>query len=130
MAVTLEGITLPTDIAWTNEFSGFGVGQVITPTLTTALVVEEIAQTAGRQISLETGDDSWVERSVVLALDALAKVPLDDTTLTLNWHGTNYDVVFDRSSGAAVEAEEVYQLAGSDQGADHVYSLTLRLITA
>lgn len=130
MAVTLQGVTLPEDITWEDEFAGWGVGQVITPTLTTALVVEEVAQVAGRPFTLQTGDDAWVERSVVLALDSLAKTALDNTTLTLNWHGASYDVVFDRSSGGAVEAQEIFPLSGADVDGTHIYALTLRLITA
>lgn len=131
MPVTLNAISLPDDIIWRDEYSGFGVGQVITPTLTTALVVEEVAQVAGRSITLETGEDAWVEKSVVDALNSLVATPLNDTTLPLVWgDGRSFDVVFDRSSGAAVEAREIFPIASADKGTDHIYSLTIRLITA
>jgi hypothetical protein len=127
--VTLAGIVLPLDMVWVDEFSGHGVGQVITPTLTSALVVEESAQPSGRKFTLES-DGAWVDRSTVLALQALVETPLDGTTITLVWaDGRTFGVVFDRGSGAAVEAEEVYRLAAGDHTATHVYSLTLRLIT-
>lgn len=129
MAITLEGITLPADLQWTDEFSGFGVGQTITPTLTGSLVVEETAQPEGRNITLTSDGASWVERSTVEALAALAATPLDGTTLTLNWHGTTYAVVFDRSR-AGFEATEVMRLAGDKQSATHPYLITLNLITA
>jgi len=130
MAITLEGITLPDDIIWSDEFAGFGVGQIVTPTLTTALVVEEIAQVAGRAITLES-DGAWVSRGTVQLLETLAATPLDGTTLTLNWgDGRTFDVVFDRSSGGAIEAQEVFPLAAADQTSSHVYSITIRLITA
>jgi len=130
MAVKLEGIALPDDIQWVDEFSGFGVGQTITPTLTGALVVEEAAQPAGRKITLRSDRDVWVERSVVQQLAALAATPLDGATLTLSWHGTDYDVVFDRSQGDGFSASEVLRLAGSAQGADHPYEISINLITA
>lgn len=128
--VSLAGIVLPNDLVWSDEFVGYGVGQVITPTLTTALVVEETAQVAGRNITLES-DGAWVTRATVQALEAVAATPLDGTTLTLVWgDARTFEVVFDRSSGAAVEAEEIYRLASGDQAGTHYYTLTLRLIAA
>lgn len=129
MAVTLAGIEIPADIQWIDEFSGFGVGQTITPTLTGALVVEEVAQPAGRKITLRSNGAAWVTRDTVEQLAALAATPLDGTTLTLSWHGTDYDVVFDRSSGDGFSATEVIRLAASIQGATHPYDITINLIT-
>jgi hypothetical protein len=128
--ITLEGITLPDDIVWVDEYSGFGVGQIITPTLTTALVVEEVAQTAGRRITLES-DGAWLTKTVVQQLESLAATPLSNTTLTLVWgDARTFDVVFDRSSGPAFEAQEVVRIASGDQTAGHYYQIAIRLITA
>lgn len=130
MPVTLEGITLPTDIQWVDEFNGHGVGQAITPTLTGALVIEETAQIDGRPITLESGDGSWVERQVIEQLYALESTPLaPDTTLTLVWaDGRSFDVVFDRSGGAAFRAVEVIRLAASSQQIGHPYLITISLL--
>lgn len=127
--VTLEGISLPNDIQWADEFVGFGVGQVVTPTLTGAIVVEESLQAAGRPITLQSGDGSWTIRAVVEQIAALCAVPLaDNQSLTLSWHGTDYQVIFDRSRGSAFEANEVLRVAAPNQGAGHFYLITINLI--
>lgn len=132
MAVNLEEIPLPADIKWTDEFTGHGVGQEITPTLTGALVVEEFAQTVGRSITLSSDGAAWVRRGIVEQLQTLAATPLTDgSPLTLEWgDGRTFNVVFDRSQSNPVEAEEVMRLAADAQSSDHFYLVTIRLITA
>ena len=132
MPVTLESIALPEDIQWTDEFSGFGVGQTITPTLTGALLVEEVARTLGRKITLSSNGASWVARSTVVALQALVATALDeDETLTLVWgDGRQFEVVFDRSSGTGLSAAEVRRLAAGVQTSSHWYTIELNLLTA
>lgn len=129
MPVTLAGITLPPDIQWTDEFSGFGVGQTISPTLTGALLVEEFAQTEGRPITLASNGASWVERSAVLSLEALAATALNDQYLRLVWgDGRQFDVVFDRSSGNGFRADELKRLAADKQGPSHKYLIEINLL--
>jgi len=130
VAITLEGITLPDDIQWTDEFVGFGVGQVITPTLTGALVVEETAQVDGRAMTLQSGSGAWLTRGTVEAVEALAATPLSsDGSLALVWgDGRTFDVAFDRSRGPAVEAVEVLRVASGTQTSTHYYTVTLRLL--
>ncbi len=132
MAITLEGIVMPDDIQWTDELVSHSVGQVQTPTLTGALIIEESAQAAGRPITLASGNGAWVTRATALALTELAATPRPDgTPMTLIWgDGQTFDCVFDRASGEAVTATEVYRLAAGGQGPDHPYTITLRLITA
>lgn len=132
MTITLGGITLPDDIQWVDEFAGHGVGQIITPTLTGALVVEETAQPAGRPITLDGRGHSWMTRAQVEALHALAATPLaEGATLTLAWaDGRNFSVAFDRSRGGAVSAEEVMRRAPGHQDAGHFYAVKIHLITA
>lgn len=130
MAVILAGIELPDDIQWIDEFAGHGVGQVITPTLTGALLVEENEQTEGRAMTLDGGRGSWIDRDKAEALAILAATPLEDgATLLLEWaDGTLYDVVFDRSSGNGFQAEEVNRVARNFQGGNHEYFLKLTLL--
>jgi hypothetical protein len=132
MPITLEGITLPPDLQWTDEFSGHGVGQVITPTLTGALLVEETTQTQGRPITLESNGAAWVTRSTVEALAALAATPLaEGSTLTLAWaDGRSFDVVFDRSRGPGFRAQEVQRLAAGIHENTHPYLIQITLLTA
>ncbi len=130
MAVTLEGISLPDDIQWLDEFSGFGVGQGITPTLTGALVIEENAQAEGRKMTLDGGSGSWIGRDKAEALATLAATPLDaGEYLLLEWaDGTNYDVVFDRSRGNAFEAPEVSRVSRTFQSETHEHFIKLNLL--
>lgn len=130
MTVSLEGITLPEDIEWVDEFVGFGVGQSIAPTLTGSLVIEENTQVDGRSITLRTGDEAWVDRSVVEQIDALAATQLaDGQTLTLVWgDGRTFDVVFDRSNGRPIEALPVIRRAAAAQTPKHPHSLSIQLL--
>lgn len=129
MSVELAGIGLPEDIQWVDEFTDFGVGQVITPTLTGALLIEEVQQPHGRPISLQTGVNVWVSRSVVEALYALQSTPLQEgESLVLQWgDGRQFDVVFDHSRGA-FSASEIRRLAASAQGSEHKYSVSIALL--
>lgn len=129
MAVLLEGIALPDDIQWLDEFAGFGVGQEITPTLTGSLVIEERSSAAGRPITLESNGASWITKATASALATLAATPVaEGQALTLDWHGTIFNVVFDRSSGSGFRAVEVMRLAANAQTADHPYTVSLNLI--
>tara|TARA_R110002072_G_scaffold103808_1_gene227737 strand:- start:105 stop:512 length:408 start_codon:yes stop_codon:yes gene_type:complete len=129
MPISLGGITLPPDIQWTDEFAGFGVGQTIAPTITGALLVEEFEQTEGRPITLASNGASWVERSTVVSLEALAATPLDDEYLTLVWgDGREFEVVFDRSSGNGFRADELRRLAADKQGPSHKYLIEINLL--
>ena len=129
--ITLEGIALPADLQWIDEFSGHGVGQIITPTLTGSILVEETAQTVGRVITLQSNGGSWMARTAVEQMAALAATPLPDgDTLSLDYHGRAFDVVFDRSRGPGFKATEVRRLAGDIQGPSHKYTVEVTLLTA
>ena len=130
MAITLEGIVLPDDIQWTDELVSHSVGQVQTPTLTGALIIEESAQAAGRPITLASGNGAWVTRATALALIELAATPRPDgTPMTLTWgDGRTFDCVFDHANGEAVTATEVYRLAASNQDYNHPYLIVLKLV--
>ncbi|MEM1113280.1 MAG: hypothetical protein AAGI11_15315 [Pseudomonadota bacterium] len=129
MAVKLQGIDLPSDLLWEDEFRGFGVGQQIRPLLTGHLLIEETAQPEGKPITLVSGDGSWVTLATVQALDALVSTPLTDgQTLTLEWGDTSYDVAFDRSRGPGFSARQVRRLASSAQPPDHPYYISISLL--
>jgi hypothetical protein len=129
MAVSLEGIDLPGDIQWINEFEAYGVGQTITPTLSGALLVEESLSSGGRNVKIESGDGAWITRTTARAIAALAATPLaDGQALTLNWHGTTYSVVFDRSSGSGFTATEVLRLAADVQNDEHPFTVSIALM--
>lgn len=131
MAITLDDITLPGDMLWTDEFRWSPVAQQVDVTTGGSMLVEESAQLAGRPITLvaNRGDDGgyvWLERSTLVALQALCNAPLDDAILLTLHDGRTFNVRFRYGDGAPVEADPVQQIApyiDSD-----AYTLTLRLM--
>ena len=67
MNVTLNGLQLPDDLIWRDEFDWAPVEQVVTPTLSGALLVEETAKPEGRPITLV----GHCPRATVLSVKAL-----------------------------------------------------------
>lgn len=79
MNVTLNSELLPDDLVWRDEFDWSPVEQVVTPTLSGALLVEETPRPEGRPITLV----GHCARAIVLRLKALEAVPGQLLTLTL-----------------------------------------------
>nr|WP_067285728.1 hypothetical protein [Marinobacterium profundum] len=124
MTVSLAGIELPLDMQWTDEFEWTPVRQQEEVSLTGALVVEEAAQTKGRRITLEGGQNAaWVTRATVEALYALAQTPA--TPRTLVFHSRTFTVLF-RHREKAISAAEVSRQR--NPGATNKYTLSLRLM--
>ena len=123
----LDTITLPDDLLWINEFEWNPVEQTTERSLTGALLIQEGQLTHGRPIELSgNGEAGWVSRLTVKSLFALSKAANKTMTLTLP-DNRQFSVIFDRSNGAPVEAQQVLPFAypeDSDQ-----YLLTLRLLT-
>ncbi len=125
MSDTLAGIALPAQLHWDDEFAWSPVGQAIDVALDGALVVEESAQQAGRPMTLRGGvDRAWAQRATVAQLYALAAQPAQQHTLV--YRGETYTVIFDRRSGAPVEARALWEDAEPEDTDD--YELTLRLL--
>jgi hypothetical protein len=123
MSIVLDGVDLPKDLEWQDEFDWTPVSQNKEVFLSGTLVVEEAAQNKGRPITLYGGANaSWVTRSTVLALYALAQSPAN--VMTLNYHGTEYSVMWSRSE-IPIEAKPVQRIM--NPGPDHKYYITLRL---
>ena len=87
---SLNAITLPDDLRWTDEFSWSPVRQSAEPSLVGTLNIEESALQQGRPITLQ----GYINRSTLLQLQTLAATPAQ--THTLNHNGTTYNVVFRR----------------------------------
>ena len=122
--ITLAGIELPDDLDWEDEFGWEPVGQVITPTLSGAIIVEESVQSEGRPITLRSDGEAWVKRSTVLEVQALAAVPSARMQLHLNRR--IFTVISLRESGGGLEAKQLYRTADPD--AQTPYEITLRLL--
>lgn len=126
MAVTLDAISLPIDLIWSDEYLWSNVVQNIKKSLTGSLIIQEASQAKGRLITLTGGVDSaWIDKSTADLLKAKADTP--DLTMSLNFHGTVYSVMFSRNGNKSpFEPREIYELADPDL--EHIYSFTLRLM--
>lgn len=63
MAITLNAVTLPQGLRWTDEFAWSDLAQSTTYTLTGSLVVEQTTRQAGRPITLVGGKYwAWLTR--------------------------------------------------------------------
>ena len=81
----------------------------------------------GGRLSFPGEQSGWVTRATVDALKTMeAVIPGKVMTLTLPDSRT-FEVIFDRSNGAAVEAQQLLPTAYPDAG--YIYTLTLRLFT-
>lgn len=122
-AVTLS---LPSDLAWTDELSWSAVEQTQTYTTTGALLIEEATKQAGRPYTLEGSEDrAWCERGLVLALKAWADAP--GAVMTLTIRGVARSVTFDHVRGA-LEGFPVMFYEDGSVAADDNYVPTIRLI--
>ncbi len=127
MTITIDAITLPEDLVWSNEYTWSPVSQDTKKALTGALIVQEAIQQKGRSIILSGGSNSaWVDRATLDLLQA--KCNTVDLTMVLSHNGTSYDVMFDRSSNSntGLNVRGVYPLA--NPSSDHVYEITLKFI--
>lgn len=75
---TLHDITLPGDMEWPDEFTGWKRGQDVQTSVAGALIVQEASRQAGRPITLTTGgsgNEWWgvVSYATVQALQALVE---------------------------------------------------------
>ena len=126
MAITLDAITLPDDLVWSDEYGWSNVSQNIKKSLTGALIIQEATQTKGRIITLTGAQDSgWITKAILDAL--LTQANTADNTMTLTYHGTPFNVMFSRSGNSSpVDAKQIFDL--SDPDATHIYSVVLKFI--
>ncbi|RQM61647.1 hypothetical protein [Aeromonas enteropelogenes] len=117
MNVTLNSVLLPDDLVWRDEFEWAPVEQVVTPTLSGALLVEETAKPEGRPMTLS----GYCSRAKVQELKVLESQVARLMTLTL-LDGVARTVLWRRPG---VVATPLYELADPD--GDHPYALTLNL---
>ena len=114
----LNSLYLPDDLVWGDEFDWAPVEQVVTPTLSGALLVEETPLPEGRPLTL-TGH---CQRQLVLALKALEAAVAQPLTLTL-LDGVARTVIWRRPG---VVARPLYEIADPDGAMP--YALTLNFI--
>lgn len=119
MAIILDTVELPDDLAWPDRYSWQAVDVSVEYSLTGAAIIQSAEKQAGRPITLQSTEQrAWVTRAIV---DALKGLQADaDATYTLSVRNESYTVAIQ-----AVEAEPLWDLADdSDQCA-----ITLKMIT-
>lgn len=122
--ITLDAITLPSDLIWTDEFDWSPVKQNESYSLTGALFVESGVKQAGRPITLVGGETAaWIERATLNVLYAKLTSPAN-MVLTLN-DARTFTVVFNHNS-KPIDAVPIIDYSTPDS-ADW-YSITIRLM--
>ena len=133
--ITLDTITLPGDLFWSDEFTGWKVGQLQRVSVTGALVVNESALQAGRPMTLETTQSgnayvAAITLPVLLQLQALEAqtrtLPMVLTVPAHNGGTRSFNVLFNRAGGKALEARPL--LFASPYIDGDYFAITLRLI--
>jgi hypothetical protein len=118
-------LSLPDDLDWPDRNSWEPVTQVVAPTLTGALVVENYTLQAGREITLMGYEDrAWVPRTTVEQLRAWAAIAGQQLTLSLE--GVTHTVVFRHQQPPALDARPLYGVANPAD--DWPHTLTLKLM--
>lgn len=137
MTLSLQGVSLPSDLLWSDEFTAWKVGQAISTSLTGSRIVQESALQVGRPITLESQQDgrNWVAvvpLSTLRALQELESLPRSvPMTLIVPAHNSgsrSFSVLWRRSDGAALEAKPI-KFISPVSDAD-LFAITLRLMTA
>lgn len=123
--ITLDGVELPEDLLWQDEFAYDAVAQSLTRFEGGGLLVEETALQAGRPITL-AGDvqSGWILRTALLAVGSLAAAANTTYELVLN-DGRTFNVIFARPKPISAEPIIPYSTPASGD----FYAVTIRLLT-
>ena len=118
MAIILDTVELPDDLAWPDRYSWQAVDVSVEYSLTGAAIIQSAEKQAGRPITLQSTERrAWVSRLIVAALKALQADP--EATYSLEARGETYTVVIQ-----SVEAEPLFDLSDDSDSC----ALTLKLI--
>jgi hypothetical protein len=121
--ITLDALTLPSDLIWTDEYRWSPVAQQENVTIDGALVVQAMTQQLGRPITLAGGETyAWVRRDLLDQLRAKAGTAGLEMTLTLN-DGIARSVVF---TGERLTADPVWTVSDPDDDQPYVVTLFFR----
>lgn len=129
MSITLSDgvttLTLPGDLAWTDEYTWSPVVQESGYSLTGALIIETASKLAGRPITLQgAADCAWITRAMVNQLSSWRDVPGQQLTITLR--GTARTVTFRHEDAPVIEADPI--LFYGDPIDDDDYRATIKLM--
>jgi len=124
--IILDGISLPVDLLWSDEWAASTVAQTVRRTLDGGLVVFYGELRAGLPITLESQPDAgWLTRTQVEAIALRAASP--GGLYTLNLRGQTWQVMFRHHDAPAFEARPLVSVANPQAG--DFYLATLKLMT-
>lgn len=124
--ITLDGITLPAGLLWSDEFAAASVAQTVRRTLDGSVVVFYGQLQAGLPITLESEPDAgWFTRSQIEALALRAASPGGVYSLILR--GVPRQVMFRHQDAPAFEARPLIPVDNPQPG--DFYLATLKLMT-
>ena len=125
--ITLDGITLPNDLVWRDEYKWQPVSQVIDKSLTGVLIIQEAKQVKGRSIKLVgTQNSGWITKSTLDLLKVKYDTPNLAMVLVIN--SVSYNVVFKRSSNQGALTAQLIRECSNPTSTEN-YFVTLEFIT-
>ncbi len=121
--ITLNGITLPPDLVWSDEFAPWAVEQTTEWSLSGALMLQDGLKLKGRPVTLSGGPNAaWCDRSV---LEQIVALQSQRSAMTLVYGTQTLSVRF--AAPKAWDAKPVIDYADNGQPADK-YEITLYFI--
>jgi hypothetical protein len=125
--MTLDGITLPEGLTWSDRYDWTPVVQTVSVSVTGTVIVQEGAQTAGRPITLTAAGEThcWTTKSVIDQLYALTGEA--GRVMTLEIEPGDQRQVMWRRDRAPIEARPVLEVTDPDDGTLYVLA-ALRLM--
>jgi hypothetical protein len=121
----VDTVTLPNDLEWQDEYEWDTIRQDIQPMIGGGRVISENTVTTGRPITLVSGDEVWIAKSVLDDLFDMLNNTDKSMTLTLP-DARTFTVMFDRSEGTPVEAKPIWRKR-IQEDTDY-YTLTIKLM--
>lgn len=124
-----QTLFLDPDLWWSDEFTWSPVAQAESFSIEGSLLIDAQEKLSGRPITLQPIDDdsAWMSGAVLSQLQAWAAVP--GLQLVLSLRGTNFNVIFRRSDGPAIDARpRVFVSDVQPGGFGDAYLVTLRMI--
>lgn len=123
--LTLDGLALPPDLLWVDEFDWTPTEQTETRTLSGALVIETAQKLAGRPITLAgTRESGWATKAQVDSV--FAKLSNVGVMVLAMPSGATFNVTF-RHKDKPIESNPIIDYQIMD--ADDPYDLTIKLMT-
>ncbi len=125
LTYTTTTVPLSDDFAFVEQYTWSQLAMRKAFSVSGALIVQTGLKQAGRPITLQ-GDEqhAWVTRAQLASLRTLADTP--SITLTLDFRGETYSVIFDAEAGA-IDAAPVADFDTED--AADFFIVTLRFLT-